>query len=211
MALKSWLSTLKGDVSALSPVQASNPKGASRNVLETADVSGVSGSGNTGLDDTSDTARARPAYQHQPARSSACTGDAAETLSNPKGSGIKSNVDALEYSNSYCWPHSSAFNSVEVKLTLERLRFLGNRLSEDDAERMADLLIKRDREMLDMTYCFECHHLEGFGSGPWRCNNAIEAEVNISKKISSVPRDWPWMLMRCFGFRGLLDQQKTDE
>ena len=113
--------------------------------------------------------------------------------------------------DSYCWPNSSAFNSVEVKLTLERLRFLGSRLSEDDAERMADRLIARDRQRLDMIYCFECHHLEGFGSGPWRCNNAIEAEVNISKKISSVPRDWPWMLMRCFGFRGLLDQQKTDE
>lgn len=113
--------------------------------------------------------------------------------------------------DSYCWPNSSAFNSVEVKLTLERLRFLGSRLSEDDAERMADRLIARDRQRLDMIYCFECHHLEGFGSGSWRCNNAIEAEVNISKKISSVPRDWPWMLMRCFGFRGLLDQLKTDE
>ena len=99
--------------------------------------------------------------------------------------------------DSYCWPNSSAFNSVEVKLTLERLRFLGSRLSEDDAERMADRLIARDRERLDMTYCFECNHLEGHRSGPWRCNNAIKAEVNISKKISSVPRDWPWMLMRC--------------
>ena len=112
--------------------------------------------------------------------------------------------------DSYCWPNSSAFNSVEVKLTLERLRFLGSRLSEDDAERMADRLIARDRQRLDMIYCFECHHLEGFGSGPLRCNNAIEAEVNISKKISSVPRDWPWMLMRCFGFSSLLGQSITD-
>jgi hypothetical protein len=127
---------------------------------------------------------------------------------------IKIRIDpdkkTTDYDN-FCWPNSSAFNSVEVKLTLERLRFLGSRLSEDDAERMADRLIARDRQRLDMIYCFECHHLEGFGSGPWRCNNAIEAEVNISKKISSVPRDWPWMLMRCFGFRGLLDQLKTDE
>mgnify|MGYP000900332042 FL=1 len=123
---------------------------------------------------------------------------------------IESDKKPAEYDR-YCWPNTSAFNSVEVKLTLERLRFLENRLSEDDAERMADLLVARDRQRLDMTYCFECHHLEGFGSGPWRCNNAIEAEVNISKKISSVPRDWPWMLMRCFGFRGLLDQHIRDE
>ena len=71
---------------------------------------------------------------------------------------------------------------------------------------MADRLIARDRERLDMTYCFECHHLEGYGSGPWRCTNAIRAEVNCSKKVSLVPRDWPWMQMRCFGFSGLLDQ-----
>ena len=123
---------------------------------------------------------------------------------------IESDKKHTEY-DSYCWPNTSAFKSGEVTLTLERLRFLGSRLSEDDTERMADLLIERDREMLDMTYCFECHHLEGFGSGPWRCNNAIEAEVNISKKISSVPRDWPWMMMRCFGFNSVLDQHKTDE
>ena len=122
---------------------------------------------------------------------------------------IESDKKPTEY-DSYCWPDTSAFNSGEVTLTLERLRFLRSRLSEEDAERMADRLISRDREMLDMTYCFECHHLEGFGSGPWRCNNAITAEVNISKKISSVPRDWPWMLMRCFGFKSVLDQHKTD-
>ena len=109
--------------------------------------------------------------------------------------------------DSYCWPNSSAFNSGEVRLTLERLQFLRSRLSEDDAERMADRLISRDRERLDMTYCFECNHLEGHGSGPWRCNNAIKAEVSISKKISLVPRDWPWMMMRCFGFKSILDQQ----
>jgi len=118
---------------------------------------------------------------------------------------IESDKNSTEY-DSYCWPNTNAFNSGEVTLTLERLRFLGSRLSEDDAERMADRLIARDREMLDMTYCFECHHLEGYGSGPWRCTNAVNAEVNCSKKVNSVPRDWPFTLMRCFGFSGLLDQ-----
>ena len=122
---------------------------------------------------------------------------------------IESDKKPSDYDR-YFWPNTSAFNSGEVKLTVERLRFLGSRLSEGDADRMADLLIERDREMLDMTYCFECHHLEGFGSGPWRCNNAITAEVNFSKKISSVPRDWPWILMRCFGFKSVLNQHKTD-
>ena len=118
---------------------------------------------------------------------------------------VESNQELLA-DDSYCWPNSIAFNSHEIALTTERLRSLKSRLSEDDAERMADRLIARDRERLDMTYCFECHHLEGYGSGPWRCTNAITAEVNCSKKISSVPRDWPWILMRCFGFRSLQDQ-----
>ena len=105
--------------------------------------------------------------------------------------------------DSYCWPKSQAFNNREIAITIERIRFLKNRLGENDADRMADLLIARDREMLDMTYCFECKHLEGFGDGPWLCTNAIRAEVNCTKERSSLPRQWPWMLMRCFGFKSL--------
>ena len=46
---------------------------------------------------------------------------------------IESDKKPTEY-DSYCWPNSSAFNSGEVRLTLERLRFLGSRLSEGDAD-----------------------------------------------------------------------------
>ena len=118
---------------------------------------------------------------------------------------VESNHEPLA-DDSYCWPNSSALNNSEIIITTERMRFLRSRLSEADVERIADRLIARDRERLDMTYCFECRHLDGYGSGPWRCTNAIRAEVNCLKKISSVPRDWPWMMMRCFGFRGLLDK-----
>ena len=142
---------------------------------------------------------------HEPSVATVATvakwGDQNCKFNNP----VESNQELLA-DDSYCWPNSMAFNSHEIALTTERLRSLKSRLSEDDAERMADRLIARDRERLDMTYCFECHHLEGYGSGPWRCTNAIRAEVNCSKKVSSIPRDWPWMLMRCFGFRSLQDQ-----
>jgi len=141
---------------------------------------------------------------HEPTVASVATVAKGDDQNSKFNNPIESNQEPLA-DDSYCWPNSSAFNSHEIALTKERLRFLRSRLSEDDAERMADRLIARDRERLDMTYCFECHHLEGFGSGPWRCTNAIRAEVNCSKKVSSVPRDWPWMLMRCFGFRSLQD------
>jgi hypothetical protein len=147
---------------------------------------------------------------HEPTVASVATVAKREVQKSKLNIPIKSNQEP-QVDNSYCWPNSSAFNSYEIALTTERMLFLRSRLSMDDAERMADRLIARDREWLDMTYCFECQHLEGYGSGPWRCTNAIRAEVNCFKKVSAIPRDWPWMLMRCAGFCSLLDQQITDE
>ena len=201
MALKSWLSTLKGDVSAVSPVQAPNPKGASRNVLETADVSGVSGSGNRGLDDTSDTARTRPAYQHQPARSSACTGDAAETSQNFDYEVQLVTKEAIEYSDRYCWPKSSAMNFEEIntfKVRLQWLEKLG--LNIKQAEKLCDLILARDREGAnsDMRSCFECRYL--VITNGWFCKNWKMAKVAIRAKDAQLPTDFVVQLQRCNGF-----------
>ena len=79
MALKSWLASLKADVSNVSGVQAPIHAGLGRYVTETADVSGVSGSGDIVASDTADTAGNMQAYQAQPAWALACTGDTADT------------------------------------------------------------------------------------------------------------------------------------
>ena len=79
MALKSWLASLKADVSNVSGVQAPIHAGLGRYVTETADVSGVSGSGCMVASDTADTAGNMQAYQAQPAWALACTGDTADT------------------------------------------------------------------------------------------------------------------------------------
>ena len=79
MALKSWLASLKADVSNVSGVQAPIHAGLGRYVTETADVSGVSGRGGMVASDTADTAENMQAYQAQPAWALACTGDTAET------------------------------------------------------------------------------------------------------------------------------------
>ena len=79
MALKSWLASLKADVSNVSGVQAPIHAGLGRYVTETADVSGVSGRGGMVASDTADTAGNMQAYQAQPAWALACTGDTADT------------------------------------------------------------------------------------------------------------------------------------
>ena len=79
MALKSWLASLKVDVSNVSSVQAPNHPVLGRYVTDTADVSGVSGWGGMVASDTADMAGNMQAYQAQPAWALACTGDAADT------------------------------------------------------------------------------------------------------------------------------------
>jgi len=79
MALKSWLASLKADVSNVSGVQAPIHAGLGRYVTETAGVSGVSGRGGMVASDTADTAGNMQAYLAQPAWALACTGDTADT------------------------------------------------------------------------------------------------------------------------------------
>jgi hypothetical protein len=79
MALKSWLASLKADVSNVSGVQAPIHAGLGRYVTETTGVSSVSGSGCMVALDTTDTAGNMQAYQAQPAWALVCTGDTADT------------------------------------------------------------------------------------------------------------------------------------
>ena len=79
MALKSWLASLKADVSNVSGVQAPIHRGLGRYVTDMAGVSGVSGLGGMVASDTADTAGNMQAYQAQAAWALACTGDTPDT------------------------------------------------------------------------------------------------------------------------------------
>ena len=79
MALKSWLASLKADVSNVSGVQAPIHAGLGRYVTESTGVSGVSGLGGMVASDTADTAGNMQAYQAQAAWALPCTGDTADT------------------------------------------------------------------------------------------------------------------------------------
>ena len=87
-------------------------------------------------------------------------------------------------------------NTCEIDTFTARLgRFTERGLHLDDAERLADTLVIRDREGDDRRLCLECIHLQGFGR--WRCGNSELANV----PPYGVARDLVLMLQRCDGFK----------
>lgn len=95
----------------------------------------------------------------------------------------------------WCWPHSVAWNSKEIDTFTARLaRFTDKGVGYDDAERLADALVARDRQGDDRRLCLECTHLQG--TGRWRCGNWKQADV----AREGLARDLVLMLQRCGGF-----------
>ena len=199
MTFEAWLSTLEA-VSDVSDVQPSGFKGSDCNAKISTDVADVSSLSIDFANETVDTSTFNETYRGTALCSLGCTADTADTSSNPEGSGIKSNVDTLEYSNSYCWPKSTAMNTNEIrvfKLRLERLEKLGLKTSE--AERLCDRILRRDRDgSSEMRSCFECRHL--VVAKGWFCKNWKMAGVAIRAKDAQLPTDLVVQLQRCSGF-----------
>ena len=96
----------------------------------------------------------------------------------------------------WCWPHGPAMNTTEIDTFTARLaRFTDKGVSYDDAERLADKLVIRDREGDDRRLCLECTHLQGYGR--WHCGNWQAAEV----AQQGLARDLVLMLQRYGGFK----------
>lgn len=99
------------------------------------------------------------------------------------------------------WPHSESMNQREIDTLMARLeRFTNKGVSHDEAERLADKLVLRDREADDRRLCLECSYLHG--AGRWRCGNWHRAGVAIHLKDAHIPRDLVLALQRCPGFGG---------
>lgn len=96
----------------------------------------------------------------------------------------------------WCWPHSAAMNGQEIDTFTARLaRFTDKGASLEEAERLADKLVIRDREGDDRRLCLECAHLKG--QNPWGCGNWRQAGVCDA----ALARDLVLMLQRCEGFK----------
>ena len=94
----------------------------------------------------------------------------------------------------WAWPHSSAKNVQELDTLMARQDLFCQRgVSAQDAERVADSLVIRDRSDDDRHICLECRHLRGVGS--YRCGNARAAGL-----YADLARDLVWTLQRCHGY-----------
>lgn len=94
----------------------------------------------------------------------------------------------------WAWPHSSAMNGQEIETFMARQAlFMERGAGPQDAERLADELVLRDRDGDNRRLCLECRHLRGDGS--YRCGNAGAAGLH-----PDLPRDLVLIVQRCHGF-----------
>ena len=103
----------------------------------------------------------------------------------------------------WCWPHSEAMNGGEIDTFTARLaRFTdkGLGLGLDDAEALADKLVKRDRDLDDRRLCLECIHLSGQSGKAWNCRNWRRAGVASRARDAQLPAALVLQLQRCDGF-----------
>ena len=107
--------------------------------------------------------------------------------------------DAALDPDSYCWPHSSAWNTSEIALFNRRAAlFVRRGASDTEAERLAETLVQCDREGDSMHACMECRHLQT--SGPWRCGNWQSAGVAVRAGDAGLARAMAMQAQRCPGF-----------
>lgn len=91
----------------------------------------------------------------------------------------------------WCYPHSDAMNGAEIDLMHARLVLFSRRgLRVAEADRLADVLVRRDREGDDRRTCFECANLRGR-----QC--AVPALAGAGQNVAP----FVLMLQRCLGFR----------
>jgi len=97
----------------------------------------------------------------------------------------------------FCYPYSTAMNAAEIDTFTVRLaRFTDWGVILEDAERIADQLVIRDREQDERVVCLECSHL--YRSG--RCSNWQRAGVAIRARDAVIPVELVRQLQRCDGF-----------
>lgn len=101
----------------------------------------------------------------------------------------------------WCWPHSSAMSGAEIDVFTARVaRFTDKGLGLDDADDLADKLVKRDRELDDRRLCLECIHLVGQSGAAWHCKNRQRAEIAFKARDEQIAIALVLKLQRCDGF-----------
>ncbi len=101
----------------------------------------------------------------------------------------------------YCWPYSTAMSSQEIETFKRRFdKLITKGLEQCFAEKIADQLVKRDRDGDDRRFCLECKHLSRY-LGSWRCSNWKIAGVAFRSKDAQIPVTLIRTLQRCIGWQ----------
>lgn len=119
-------------------------------------------------------------------------------------------IDVALDPDRWAWPHSEAMADREIDTFTARLHHFTRRgLAEPDAERLADKLVKRDREADDRRLCLECVHLAGHAAGAWGCRNWQRAGVAIKARDAGLSAALVYQPQRCDGFTDQNQQRTT--
>ena len=114
---------------------------------------------------------------------------------------VSSSAPVLQDPDCWCWPHSQAMTGREIDTFTARLHHFTRRgLVALDAERLADKLVKRDREADDRRLCLECTHLAGH-AGAWGCRNWQRAAIASKARDAQLPAALVIQPPRCEGFK----------
>lgn len=104
-----------------------------------------------------------------------------------------------DHPDRWCWPHSVAMNTMEICTLTERLAlFTDKGASLQNAERLADRLVHRDREGDLRRLCLECTHL--YGVSRWRCGRAKRGAMATAE----LPHELVQVLQRCDSFQAAI-------
>ena len=92
----------------------------------------------------------------------------------------------------HCWPHSDAMTTAEIdRFSVRLLAFIGKGVADQEAEALADKLVKRDRDGDDRRICLECVHCAHGRCNQWRAADLGQSEIPIGVTTQ---------LQRCGGF-----------
>ena len=102
--------------------------------------------------------------------------------------------------DSYCWPHSDAMNSAEIRTFSARaIRFTEKGVTPTDGEALVGKLMARDRDADDRRLCLECTHLSGYAQ-TFSCRAWKRAGIAIKAQAAGLPVDLVRTLQRCDAF-----------
>ena len=173
-------------------------------VVATVDVANCQNSLTSGALQTSAAKSQSPPLNEETIPRSDCSLPKLLTTSPAQGAPISiSSRSPGSDSDRWCYPNSSAMNGNEIDTFSARLAIFSSMgLAFHDAEKLADILVLRDRKKSDFHHCLECSYLTAEASKTWRCGNVQFSETYRHTRSNQLLSGLTTGLHKCAGFTG---------